>query len=175
MARLKEVEIANSFARPLGNVFIRWQAAGQSRLLASQSRKDLSRLEDYLEAIYNLHAEKGYASAADLSERLGVRPPTVSSMVSNLAKKGYLEHERYRGMRLTASGAKVAKSVIKKHRVISDLISMLGVDPQTAYVDTEGIEHHVHPSTLRRFEMLAEYLRENPRVLSAIREYVGER
>jgi len=146
--------------------------SGQSRLV--QPKRDISRLEDYLEAIYNLNVEKGFVSAADISERLGVKPPTVSSMVVNLAKKGYLEHERYRGMRLTLSGEKIARSVIKRHRVISELISMLGVDDQTAYVDTEGIEHHVHPSTLRRFERLAEYLRENPQTLKAVREFVEE-
>ena len=75
-------------------------------------------------------------------------------------------------MRLTPSGEKVARSVIKRHQVISELISMLGVDDQTAYIDTEGIEHHVHPSTLRRFEKLAEYLRGNPQTLRAIREFI---
>ena len=140
-----------------------------------QSRRDVSRLEDYLEAISNLHAEKGYVNAADISERLGVKPPTVSSMVKNLTEKGYLEHERYRGMSLTPVGEKVARSVIRRHRVISELITMLGVDEQTAYVDTEGIEHHVHPSTVRRFERLAEYLRENPQTLRAFREFVDVR
>jgi Mn-dependent DtxR family transcriptional regulator len=138
-------------------------------------RRDVSRLEDYLEAIYNLNEEKGYVSAADISDRLGVKPPTVSNMVVNLARKGYLEHERYRGMRLTQSGEKVARSVIKRHQVISDLISMLGVDDQTAYVDTEGIEHHVHPSTLRRLERLADYLRENPQTLRAIQKFIEEK
>lgn len=149
----------------------------RARALATvlQSKKDISRLEDYLEAIYNLNEEKGYVSAADISERLAVKPPTVSNMVRNLADKGYLEHERYRGMRLTPSGEKIARSVIRRHRVISDLISMLGVDEQTAYVDTEGIEHHVHPSTLRRFERLAEYLRENPQTLKAVRQFVEGR
>jgi DtxR family transcriptional regulator, manganese transport regulator len=139
-----------------------------------QPKRDISRLEDYLEAIYNLNTEKGYVSAADISEKLGVKPPTVSSMIVNLAKKGYLEHEKYRGMRLTPAGEKVAKSVIRRHQVISELISMLGVDEQTAYVDTEGIEHHVHPSTVRRFEKLAEYLRENPQTLKAIREFMQD-
>jgi DtxR family manganese transport transcriptional regulator len=77
-------------------------------------------------------------------------------------------------MRLTPAGEKVARSVIRRHQVISDLITMLGVDEQTAYVDTEGIEHHVHPSTVRRFERLAEYLRENPQTLKAIRKFVEE-
>lgn len=137
-----------------------------------QSKKDVSRLEDYLEAIYNLKEEKGYVSAADVSERLAVKPPTVSNMVKNLADKGYLEHKKYRGMRLTPSGEKVARSVIRRHRVISELLSMLGVDAQTAYVDTEGIEHHVHPSTLRRFEGLADYLRDNPQALKALKEFL---
>lgn len=140
-----------------------------------QSKKDISRLEDYLEAIYNLHEEKGYASVADISERLAVKPPTVSNMIRNLADKGYLEHEKYRGMRLTQLGERTARSVIKRHRVISKLISMLGVDDQTAYVDTEGIEHHVHPSTLHRFEKLAEYLQENPQTLREIREYLEDK
>ena len=140
-----------------------------------QSKRDVSRVEDYLEAIYNLNEEKGYVSAADVSERLAVKPPTVSNMVRNLAGKGYLEHEKYRGMRLTSEGEKIARSVIKRHRVISELISMLGVDDETAYVDTEGIEHHVHPSTVRRFERLAEYLRENPQTLKAIREFIDEK
>jgi DtxR family manganese transport transcriptional regulator len=141
----------------------------------AQPKRDISRLEDYLEAIYNLYKDKGYVSVADISEKLGVKPPTVSSMVVNLAKKGYLDHERYRGMRLTPLGEKVARSVIKRHQIISELLSMLGVDDQTAYVDTEGIEHHVHPITLRRFERLADYLRENPQALRAIREFVEER
>ena len=140
-----------------------------------QSKRDISRVEDYLEAIYNLDSEKGYVSAADVSERLGVKPPTVSSMVRNLTRKGFLEHEKYRGMCLTPAGERVARSVIKRHQVISGFISMLGVDEQTAYVDTEGIEHHVHPSTLKRLERLAEYLRENPQTLKAIREFVEDR
>ena len=137
-------------------------------------RKDVSRLEDYLEAIYNLHAEKGYVNAADVSERLGVKPPTVSNMVVNLVKKGYLEHERYRGMRLTSSGERVAKSVIKRHQVISEFLSMLGVDSQIAYIDTEGIEHHVHPTTLKRLERLAEYLRGEPQALRSIQRFLEE-
>jgi DtxR family manganese transport transcriptional regulator len=140
-----------------------------------QSRKESARLEDYLETIHNLNVEKGYVSAADISERLSVKPPTVSNMIRNLADRGYLQHQRYRGMRLTPAGERIARSVIKRHQVISRLISMLGVDDRTAFVDTEGIEHHVHPTTLRVFERLAEYLQDNPKVLRAIREHVPER
>jgi Mn-dependent DtxR family transcriptional regulator len=137
-----------------------------------QLKRDISRLEDYLEAIYHLHEEKGYISTADISERLGVKPPTVSDMVSKLTARGYLQHEKYRGMTLTKEGEKLARSVIKRHSVISEFLAMLGVNDPVAYEDTEGIEHHVHPATLKRIERAAEYLQKNPQALKALRNYI---
>ena len=134
----------------------------------AQTKKDLSRTEDYLEAIYNLNERKGYISAADISETLGVRPPTVSSMVTKLAKEGYLVHERYRGMRLTEQGVRVAKSVIRRHATIAEFLEMLGVEKRTAYEDTEGIEHHLHPVTARKFVKLVEFLRNHREILDEI-------
>ena len=128
----------------------------------SQPKRDISRVEDYLEAIYNLNREKGYVSAADISERLGVKPPTVSSMVRNLAEKGYLEHQRYRGMHLTSSGEKIARSVIHRHETIFDLLSMMGLSREIAYEDAEGIEHHLHPATIQKLERLLEFLQTDP-------------
>ena len=139
------------------------------------SSQDTPRSEDYLEAVYHLISDKGYTTNSEISEALNVRPPTVSIMVGRLRDKGYLEHERYRGMRLTATGERVAKSVIKRHQVISELISMIGVDEQTAFIDTEGIEHHVHPTTLLKLERLAEFLRTNPQTLKAIQKFVNKR
>lgn len=137
-----------------------------------QVKRDISRLEDYLETIYHLNEEKGYISTADISERLGVKPPTVSDMVTKLTSKGYLQHVRYRGMTLTKEGEKLARSVIKRHSVISEFLAMLGVEDPVGYEDTEGIEHHVHPTTLRRIEKTAEYLQKNPKVLKALRDFI---
>jgi len=139
---------------------------------AAPMKNETPRLEDYLEAIYSLFEEKGYASTVDISDRLQVRPPTVTSMVQKLAKKGYLIHEPYRGMRLTESGEKLAKSVVSRHQVISEFLSMIGVGRRVAYQDTEGIEHHIQPVTFRKIERLVEFLRKNPDYLSAVRKYV---
>lgn len=137
-------------------------------MAAMHQKSDKSRLEDYLEAIYHLNQEKGYISTADISERLGVKPPTVSNMVSKLARQGYLVHERYRGMRLTDSGTKLARSVIRRHAAIFEFLSMLGVGKDIAYEDAEGIEHHLHPVTVQKFERLVEFLKKNHRYLSEI-------
>jgi len=139
---------------------------------AAQPKRDVSRLEDYLEAIYHLNREKGYISTADISERLGVTPPTVSNMVANLAKKGYLVHQRYRGMTLTDRGAKVARSVIRRHQTIYELLSMLGIDKAIAYEDAEGIEHHLHPRTIHKFERLVGYLKKNRRLFDEIKQAI---
>lgn len=143
-----------------------------SLVTALQPKRDISRLEDYLEAIYNLNEEKGYISTADISERLGVRSATVSSMVAKLAKKGLLVHERYRGMKLTDQGARVARSVVRRHKASYEFLSMLGVDKDIAYEDAEGIEHHLHPITINKFERLVEFLNKKPEYLRKIKEAV---
>jgi Mn-dependent DtxR family transcriptional regulator len=135
-----------------------------------QLKRDTSRLEDYLEAIYQLQQEKGYVSTIELASRLGVKPPTVSSMVARLAKDGYVEYEPYRGMRLTDSGAKLARSVIRRHETIEEFLSMLGVDKAVAFADAEGIEHHLQPSTVLVLERLVRFLKMNPKHLEAIKD-----
>lgn len=131
-------------------------------------------MEDYLEAIYNLNQEKGYIATSDISDRLGVTPPTVSNMVTKLAEEGYLVHEKYRGMKLTESGVKLARSVIRRHQTVFDFLSMLGIGKEIAYEDTEGIEHHLHPITLYKFGRLVDFLRENPLYLEKFKEAIGE-
>lgn len=139
---------------------------------AKSAAEGTPRSEDYLEAVYHLIKDKGYATTSDISTVLSVKPPTVSNMIGKLTARGYLEHEPYRGTKLTQSGERMARSVIKRHQVISEFLSMLGVDDETGFEDTEGIEHHVQPTTLRRLERLAEYLRTNPAVLKAIRKHL---
>ena len=134
----------------------------------------MSRLEDYLEVIYQLIQDKGYANTVDIAENLRVKPPTVSSMLQRLASKDYLVHERYRGIRLTDKGTKIAKSVIARHSMVSELLSMLGVEDKAAYQDTEGIEHHLQPVTIRKIEGLVDFLRKNPKLLRAIRDHIED-
>lgn len=134
----------------------------------------MSRLEDYLEVIYHLIQDKGYANTVEIAENLRVKPASVSSMLQRLAAKEYLVHERYRGIKLTDKGAKVAKSVIARHSIVAELLSMLGVEDKVAYQDTEGIEHHIQPVTIRKIEGLVDFLRKNPKLLLAIRNHIEE-
>ncbi len=137
----------------------------------TQTQQDTPRLEDYLEVIYHLIHEKGYATTVEVADTLQVKPPTVSNMLQRLATRGYIVHEPYRGMRLTERGEKLAKSVIARHEIISEFLTMLGVEEKVAYQDTEGIEHHIQPVTIYTIERLVDFLRKNPRQLRAIRDH----
>ena len=141
---------------------------------ATQHKRETPRSEDYLEAIYHLVQDKGYASTLDIADKLQVSAPSVSSMVKNLATGEYLTHEPYRGMRLTEKGEEIAKSVISRHEILMEFLTMMGVDNATAYTDAEGIEHHLHPETTHALEKLTTTLRKNPALLKNIREYMNK-
>jgi Mn-dependent DtxR family transcriptional regulator len=140
----------------------------------TRKKQETPRAEDYLETVYHLLEDKGYANTVDISDKLEVTPPTVSSMVGKLKSRGYLLHEPYRGMKLTESGEKIARSVIRRHKIISEFLSMIGVEGKVAYEDTEGMEHHVQPTTIYRIERLVEFLRRNPADLAEIKKYVSK-
>lgn len=61
-------------------------------------------MEDYIEQIYLLIDEKGYARVSDIAEALSVHPSSVTKMVQKLDKDEYLIYEKYRGLVLTTKG-----------------------------------------------------------------------
>lgn len=112
------------------------------------------RMEDYLEVIYELIEQKGYATTADISKYLNVSSPSVTKMVKKLDENHYLIYEKYRGLRLTADGITIAKNIQEKHSLFAEFLKMIGVDDEVAHLDAEGIEHHLHPQTIKRLELL---------------------
>ncbi len=111
-----------------------------------------TRMEDYLEVIYELIARKGYATTVDISNYLNVSSPSVTKMLQRLNESGHVNYEKYRGLSLTESGMAVAKNIHDRHGVLAEFLKMIGVDEDTANRDAEGIEHHLHPETLKKLE-----------------------
>jgi Mn-dependent DtxR family transcriptional regulator len=77
-------------------------------------------------------------------------------------------------MRLTEKGERIALSVISRHSIISEFLTMIGVDEKTAQEDTEGIEHHIQGATIHRMERLVEFLHKNPECLNSIRQFLDK-
>ncbi len=121
-----------------------------------------SRIEDYIELIYELIAEKGYARAVDISSYLHVGAPTVTKMLQRLDESGLLVYEKNRGIVLTDRGRVLARSIVQKHHTIARFLSLIGVDEETAQSDTEGIEHYMDPKTKDQIDLFVRYIEANP-------------
>ena len=134
---------------------------------------DLTRVEDYLEVVYELIQKKGYARPADIAEFLGVKSPSVTSMLQRLDRMELVAYERYRGLTLTEKGERIAKSVQQRHRTILKFLPILGVEEKIANSDAEGIEHHVHKATIDRIARLADYAVQHPTWFRAFQKTLG--
>lgn len=122
-----------------------------------------STAEDYLERIYALIQEKGYARVSDIAEALQVSPSTVTRMVQKLDEQNLLEYERYRGLSLTEAGERVGRSIHKRHKALEAFLDLLGIhDKETVEQDIEGIEHHLSSKTLHRLTQLVEFFESEP-------------
>ena len=108
--------------------------------------------EDYVEMIADLIAETGVARAVDLAARFGVTAPTVNATVQRLVREGLVETQPYRSIFLTDAGRELAATCAKRHAVVRDFLIAIGVSPEVAEADAEGLEHHVSQETLSAFK-----------------------
>ena len=129
---------------------------------ASVSTGPTPRVEDYVEVIYELILEKGYARIVDISAHLHVSPPTATKMIQKIADEGLVVYERYRGIALTPAGTELAKKVRHRHDIVMGFLRLLGVDDATAHRATEGIEHHLDAPTLERIASLVDHAESDP-------------
>jgi DtxR family transcriptional regulator, Mn-dependent transcriptional regulator len=102
-----------------------------------------SAVEDYLKAVYALETRlQGPVPTNALAERLGVTPGSVSGMLRRLDELGLLEHERYKGVRLTDEGRRVALRTLRNHRLLELLlVEMLDVPWDLVHEEAELLEH----------------------------------
>ena len=119
-------------------------------------------VEDYLERILELINVKGYARVVDIAAALKISQASVTNMVQRLDGEGLLKYEKYRGLVLTTAGEALARNIARRHELLTDFLTLLGLDDRVIYHDVEGMEHHISPSTLRAIAALTAQLRRRP-------------
>lgn len=88
-----------------------------------------SAIEDYLERIMELMDEKGYARVVDIAARLNISQASVTNMLQKLDAEGLIKYEKYRGLVLTPSGLSVAQTIARRHELLEEFLTLLGVTP----------------------------------------------
>ena len=144
----------------------RREAIREANSAKKEDRTD--RMEDYLEVIYELVEQKGYATTVDISTYLNVSSPSVTKMTQRLDETGYLKYEKYRGIRLTDEGVRIAQNIRNRHGLLAEFFKMIGVDEESANSDAEGIEHHLHPETIKRLEDFMNVLKKYPSLFKRV-------
>ncbi|KGX90891.1 peptidase U32 [Pontibacillus halophilus JSM 076056 = DSM 19796] len=127
-------------------------------------------MEDYIEQIYMLIEDKGYARVSDIAEALHVHPSSVTKMVQKLDRDQYLNYEKYRGLVLTGKGKKVGKRLVYRHELLEQLLQIIGVDSSNIYEDVEGIEHHLSWNSIDRIGDLVQFFEEDPSRVEGLRK-----
>src|SRR6266853_284145 len=136
-------------------------------------RRNSAAVEDYLERILELINTKGYARVVDIAQGLKISQASVTNMVQRLDAEGLLNYEKYRGLVLTTAGETLARNITRRHQLLTDFLSLLGLDEQVIYHDVEGMEHHISPPTLRAIETLTAQLRRRPALRAQLEAVVA--
>jgi DtxR family Mn-dependent transcriptional regulator len=121
-------------------------------------------LEDYLEAIFNIIAEKGGVRAKDIAKYLGVKAGSVTTALQALSRTEHINYQPYEVITLTSKGLEQAKGIIRKHEILRDFfVEILGADMEVAEVGACKIEHVIGDELFKRLISFTEFIQACPR------------
>ncbi|MBK9925864.1 MAG: metal-dependent transcriptional regulator [Anaerolineales bacterium] len=75
-------------------------------------------MQRYAAEIFRLQQDTPYVGLAELSESANSSQQATARMVGKMKDLEYLEHELYRGVRLTSKGEKIAMPALRRHRLV---------------------------------------------------------
>jgi DtxR family Mn-dependent transcriptional regulator len=103
----------------------------------------------HLLAIHELGLEYGgWARVSDIANELGITRGSVSINLRTLKKRGFLDTDERRLVRLSAKGQKAAQAVMAKKAVVKAFLrEVLGVPEVNAEIDSCKIEHLISQPT----------------------------
>ena len=100
-------------------------------------------MQEYLAEAYRIayyHPDEPFVSTSSLAEEMHVSAPAVTRMAQRLKRAGYLEHEPYRGIRLTEAGEREALANIRRHRLVECfLVDVMGFGWHEVHDDADDL------------------------------------
>ena len=103
--------------------------------------------EMYLESILQLSQQLANVRSIDISEYMGYSKPSVSRAMGLLRNGGYIQVDNDGFITLTDSGREIAQKIYERHTVLTQLLTRLGVSPETAAADACKMEHALSDET----------------------------
>ena len=135
----------------------------------------------HLVAIYEVGlAYGGWARVSDIARALNITRGSVSINLRALKKRGWVETDEHRLVRLTAEGLRVARPVMAKRVILNAFLSgVLGIPEAQAEIDSCKIEHLISHVTGQRLAEFVRFLTKSAspatkEILARFRRFHGE-
>lgn len=121
-------------------------------------------LEDYIEAIFHIIAQRQAARPKDIARRLKVSNSSVTGALRILADRDLLNYAPHDLITLTQRGKTVAEDVVRRHEVLRDFfVNVLAVDYTIADKTACQMEHAIPKAVLERLSQFVEFIETCPR------------
>ena len=114
----------------------------------------------HLLAIYEVgEAYGGWARVSDIARRLNITRGSVSINLRTLKKRGWVQTDEHRLVKLSPKGLRVVHSVMAKRVIVKTfLCDVLGISEAQAEIDSCKIEHLISHSTGQRLVHFLQFL-----------------
>jgi DtxR family Mn-dependent transcriptional regulator len=115
----------------------------------------------YLDEIYNITYKKkkgGWVSNKEIADALSVKPASVSGMLEKLKKKGLIQWEQRKSIRLTKEGKEIAEHLTKVHSSLNDFFGKVLKLEDKELINNLScqIEHHITKEVIEKLEAFLE-------------------
>ena len=98
--------------------------------------------ENYLKAIFHLIDDEQNVTINELSKFLGIKMPSVNSMIKKFSQKNWVIYESYKPIKITDKGRIEAARVVRKHRLTEMfLVDKMGFGWENVHEIAEQLEH----------------------------------
>ena len=112
--------------------------------------------ENYLETILILQNRNGEVRSIDIAREMELSKPSVSRAVGILKDGGFINVDENGYISFTETGKDVAETIYERHRVLTDWLIGIGVDPKIAAQDACRLEHAISAES---FSKLKEHIK----------------
>ncbi|MGC4115019.1 MAG: metal-dependent transcriptional regulator [Myxococcales bacterium] len=129
-----------------------------------------SALEDYLETIYLLVQEHGFARVKDIARAREVKAASVSVALRKLSDAGLVRYERREYIALTPTGEEAGRRVLTRHRLLTRFFEeVLGMEKKAAGEQACAMEHSLTDEAMDRLVRFFEFVGNCPSVVEQFR------
>ena len=119
--------------------------------------------ENYIKAVFHLQQEQQAVTTNALADALQTKPASVTDMLKKLKTEKLLQYEKYRGVKLTAEGKKVAVQIIRKHRLWEFfLVQKLQFGWEEVHDIAEELEHISSKKLIDRLDAFLDFPQSDP-------------